>query len=88
MGAFVRINAVHLAVQNVFAFMMMFWCFTSFSTSSESHRDNGSMIMKGSVQCNAIHLAEFCLQLDVNLGPHDLKLEANHSTNCMLNFSG
>ena len=50
--------------------------FTSLSTLFKSYRDNGSVIMKGSMQWSANQSwAEFHLQCDSNPGPHDLKTE-------------
>ena len=54
--------------------MIMIWCFTSFSTLYKSYRDDGRVIIKGSVQLRDIQwCADFCLWRDLNPESHDQK---------------
>ena len=67
---------VHVSKYN-----MTVWCFTSLSTLFKSYRDDGRVIMKGSVQGSAIQSwAEFRLQWDSNPGLHKSEVRsANQS---------
>ena len=62
----------NILTTNEFVKLMMLWttgswCFMSLSTLSMSHRDNGRLIMKGSVQWSIVQSwAEFHLQQDSN----------------------
>ena len=61
-----RDNESQLYLTNIFN-VNMIWCFTSLSTLLKSYRDDGRMIMKGSVQWNAVQSwAVFRLQRDSN----------------------
>ena len=54
----------------------MIWCGTSLSTLSKSNKDDGRVIIKGSVQWSAVQSrVEFHLQWDSNQGPHDPRSE-------------